>query len=101
MTKYLLPLACVGAVFAASVFAQNTTPDTAQPVSASTIAPAPIAPATSINADLRAGTPVSFAMMEEVTTKKKAAKVGQRLQLEVAAPIEVNGVVIIPAGTPA
>ncbi|MAC11695.1 MAG: hypothetical protein CMN74_05615 [Sphingorhabdus sp.] len=39
--------------------------------------------------------------MEEVTTKKKAAKVGQRFQLEVASPVEVNGAVVIPAGTPA
>lgn len=39
--------------------------------------------------------------MEEITTQKKAAKVGQRFLLEVAAPVEVNGVVVIPAGTPA
>ncbi len=39
--------------------------------------------------------------MEEITTKKKAAKVGQRFMLEVAAPVEVNGVVVVPAGTPA
>jgi len=40
-------------------------------------------------------------MAEEITTKKKLAKVGQRFQLEVSAPIEVNGVVVIPAGSPA
>ncbi|PHR18685.1 MAG: hypothetical protein COA41_09630 [Sphingopyxis sp.] len=39
--------------------------------------------------------------MEEITTKKKAAKVGQRFMLEVSAPVEVNGVTVIPAGTPA
>ena len=53
------------------------------------------------NAVLRAGTPVSLSMMEEITTKKKAAKVGQRFMLEVAAPVEVNGVTVVPAGTPA
>lgn len=40
-------------------------------------------------------------VLEEVTTKKKAAKVGQRFMLEVAAPMEVDGVTVIPAGTPA
>jgi hypothetical protein len=39
--------------------------------------------------------------MEEITTEKKAAKVGQRFMLEVAAPVEINGAVVIPAGTPA
>lgn len=63
---------------------------------------APIAPATSTaNAVLRAGTPVQFRLMEEITTEKKAARVGQRFMLEVTAPVEVNGVVVIPAGTPA
>lgn len=53
------------------------------------------------NAVLRAGTPVALKMMELVTTKEKAAKVGQRIQLEVAAPVEINGVTVIAAGTPA
>jgi hypothetical protein len=39
--------------------------------------------------------------MEEVSTQKKSARVGQRFQLEVTAPVEVNGVEVIPAGTPA
>jgi hypothetical protein len=62
---------------------------------------APIAAAPTGNAILRAGTPVSLRLLEEVTTKKKAAKVGQRITLEVAAPVEMNGIVVIPAGTPA
>ena len=80
------------------------------PVMAQTVAPvqavaapaamivAPVAPA---NAVLRAGTPVSLKLLEEVTTKNKAARVGQRINLEVAAPVEVEGQVVIPAGTPA
>ncbi|TXC67827.1 hypothetical protein FSZ31_12065 [Sphingorhabdus soli] len=40
-------------------------------------------------------------MAEEVTTKKKVAKVGQRFQLTVTAPVEVNGVTVIPTGSPA
>jgi hypothetical protein len=53
------------------------------------------------NAVLRSGTPVSLRLLEEVTTKNKAARVGQRINMEVAAPVEVNGVTVIPAGTPA
>lgn len=53
------------------------------------------------NAVLRAGTPISLRMLEEVTTKEKQARVGQRFRMEVASPIEYNGVVVIPAGSPA
>ena len=49
-----------------------------------------LAPVTATNAVLRAGTPVSFKMLEEVTTKDKAARVGQRINLEVSAPIEID-----------
>lgn len=75
-------------------------PAVAQNQSASTET-APIAAAPTTNAVLRAGTPIQLRLMEEVTTKKKAARVGQRFQLEVAAPVEVNGAVVIPSGTPA
>lgn len=49
---------------------------------------------------LRAGTEVPLVTREELTTEKKQLRVGQRLQLEVASNVEMNGVVIIPAGTP-
>lgn len=76
--------------------------ETAQPVAAPvTAASTPIAETPTNNAILRAGTPVALRLMEEITTKKKSAKVGQRFMLEVAAPVEVNGVQVIPAGTPA
>lgn len=65
-------------------------------------APAPvITQAPTTNAVLRAGTPVALRMMEEITTKKKAARVGQRFMMEVAEPVVVNSVTVIPAGTPA
>ena len=64
-------------------------------------ASAPITEILGPNAVLRAGTPIQLRMMEEVTTKKKVARVGQRCQLEVMAPVEVNGVEVIPAGSPA
>lgn len=84
----------VGALFALAV--PVATAQTIQP------AVAPIAPAQpTAAAVLRAGTPVSFKLLEEVTTKDKAARVGQRINLEVSASVEVNGVTVIPAGTPA
>lgn len=50
---------------------------------------------------LRASTEVQLITREELTTKKKKLRVGQRIQLEVAANVEANGVIVIPAGTPA
>lgn len=64
-------------------------------------APQAIAPVATTNAVLRAGTSVQLRLMEEITTQKKAARVGQRFLMEVAAPVEVNGVEVITAGTPA
>ena len=50
---------------------------------------------------LRSGTEVPLVTREELTTEKKKLRVGQRFQLEVASNVEANGVVVIPAGTPA
>lgn len=73
----------------------------ASPVLAQDAAPEPVPAVATTNAVLRAGTPLQLRMMEEITTQKKAAKVGQRFMMEVAAPVEINGVVVVPAGTPA
>ena len=62
---------------------------------------APIAEISTENAVLRAGTPVALRLLEEITTKHKSARVGQRFALEVADVVEVNGVQVIPVGTPA
>jgi len=74
--------------------AQVETP-TAAVVSGAVIAPA------SVESVLRAGTEVPLLTREELTTKKKKLRVGQRFQMEVSSNIEQNGVVVIPAGTPA
>lgn len=50
---------------------------------------------------LRAGTEIPLLTREELTTKKKRLRVGQRIQMEVAANVEANGVTVVPAGTPA
>lgn len=80
------------------------------PISAQTVA-SPIAPAAPVQTVaviaptqqenvLRAGTEIPMVTREELTTKKKKVKSGQRVQLAVATDITQNGVVIIPAGTP-
>lgn len=49
---------------------------------------------------LRAGAPVAVALSEFLTTKGKRLKVGQRVQLEVAQDVLLNGRVAIPARSP-
>lgn len=49
---------------------------------------------------LRAGAPVPVALNEALSTKGKALKVGQRVQLEVAQDVMLNGRVVIPARSP-
>jgi hypothetical protein len=50
---------------------------------------------------VRVGTPISLKLTEEVTTKEKRARVGQRINLEVAEALMVSGHEVIPDGTPA
>jgi hypothetical protein len=49
---------------------------------------------------LRAGAPVPVALSEFLTTKGKHLKVGQRVQLEVAQDVMLDGRVVIPARSP-
>lgn len=60
---------------------------------------APIAPAGA--AILRSGTEVPLRLSEALTTKGKQLRVGQRFHMEVAEAVVVNGVTVIPAGSPA
>lgn len=50
---------------------------------------------------VRAGTPVAIRFAETITTKDKQARINDRVRLEVAEPVVVNGVTVIPAGSPA
>lgn len=61
----------------------------------------PIAAPVTTGAVLRTGTEVPLKLSEMLTTKGKVLKAGQRVHLEVAEPVLVNGVVVIPAGSPA
>lgn len=68
-----------------------------------TAGPGPVAiiqPAATDNI-LRAGTEIPLITREELTTKKKQLRVGQRIQMEVSANVTHGGMTIIPAGTPA
>ena len=61
----------------------------------------PIAAPTTNNAVLRTGTEVALRLDEELTTKHKQVRVGQRFHMSVAEPVMVNGVTVVPVGTPA
>lgn len=67
----------------------------------SVIAPAPIAAPATNNAMLRVGTEVPLRLLEELTTGGKKLRVGQRFRMETSAPVLVQGVIVIPAGSPA
>jgi hypothetical protein len=49
---------------------------------------------------LRAGAPIPVVLSQFLTTKGKGLKVGQRVQLEVAQDVLLNGRVVIPARSP-
>lgn len=69
----------------------------AQPASAT----APIAVTPTTNAVLRVGTEVPLRLLEELTTKGKRLRVGNRFRLETSEPVMVQGVTVIPVGSPA
>ncbi|SEJ86127.1 hypothetical protein SAMN05428950_10412 [Sphingomonas sp. OV641] len=66
----------------------------------SAAAQAVVMPAASPNV-LRAGTPVALRLIEGLTTREKNARINDRVRLEVAEAVAVNGAVIIPVGSPA
>jgi hypothetical protein len=103
--KHLLNAAALGlTLFAGGAFAQSANPPAMPAVPAAPAAPvAPAAVIVSVPGQaniLRAGTEVPLLMREELTTKKKKLRVGQRFQMEVGASVIANGVTVIPAGTP-
>lgn len=65
------------------------------------IAPSPIAATSTSSAMLRVGTEVPLRLLEELTTGGKKLRVGQRFRMETSAPVMVQGVVVIPTGSPA
>lgn len=93
----LMGCAVIGALYALApgAYAQEA----AQPAPAGVIAPVPgISPQ---NAVLRVGTEVPLKLLEELTTKGKKLRLGQRFHLETAENVMFQGTVVIPAGSPA
>jgi hypothetical protein len=64
-------------------------------------AAAPIAAQPTTNAILRVGTVVPLRLTDELTTKGKKLRVGDRFHLETSEPVMVQGVNVIPVGSPA
>jgi len=79
---------CAGAVALAILFAS------ASPAQQTLVLGAQAGPV------LRIGTEVPVRTRTELTTEKKALRVGQRFEIETAEPVMVNGHVAIPVGTP-
>jgi hypothetical protein len=50
---------------------------------------------------LRSGTQVQLRLLETLTTKNEVLRAGQRVRLEVAETLAVDGVTLVPVGTPA
>lgn len=61
----------------------------------------PVQPIAATHAVLRVGTEVPVRLLEELTTKGKKLRVGHRFRLETSEPVMVQGVVVIPVGSPA
>ncbi|HEY7807702.1 MAG TPA: hypothetical protein VIC34_10940 [Croceibacterium sp.] len=64
-------------------------------------APLQVAAPVTGNAVLRTGTDVPLRLLDDLTTKEKKLQVGARFHLETTEPIAVQGVTVIPSGTPA
>lgn len=87
---------------ATSVAAQTAEPATV-PVPASLPAAPQTAMIVSTSTDnvLRVGTPIALKVSEGLTTEGKKLRAGARFNLETAEAITLNGMTVIPAGSPA
>jgi len=100
MKRNYIGLGLLSIAISGTAMAQAVAPAPTAPVAPQTAATAMILPAPA-DSVIHVGTPISLKLTEEVTTKEKQARVGQRLNLEVAEALLVAGHVVIPAGTPA
>lgn len=86
---------------ASTVHAEDKAKVVSQPVATITAAPLVVESgpdaATRI---LRGGAQIRVSFLHEITTEDKASKVGDRPRMEVAENIVVDGVTVIPKGTP-
>ena len=94
-------IACAALCCAAPVAAVQSPVATPVPSAVFVAQPAPIQSPATTNAVLRVGTEVPVRLLEELTTKGKKLRVGHRFRLETSEPVMVQGVVVIPVGSPA
>jgi hypothetical protein len=87
----------LGGIAAAAMLSAGPVLAQATPQPAALVVAAPTASA----AVLRTGTEVPLRLLEQLTTKEKQLRAGTRFHLETAEPLLVQGVTVIPAGTPA
>ena len=86
---------------AVPVHANDKVTAIAQPATTITVAPLVSEPgASSASRVLRGGAQVRVTFLHEITTEDKASKVGDRPRMEVAENVVVDGVTVIPKGTP-
>lgn len=97
MNKLTGGLAALAVLMATPGFAQTIAAE-AMPLETP---PAPLVVAPAAAPVLRSGTPVSVRLLQELTTERKRARVGDRFRLETVDPVIVDGVTVIPAGSPA
>lgn len=98
MKKLIL---CGLLVSATAVYADDQATIVSQPTS--TITAAPLASESASDTAtrvLRGGAQVRVSFLHEITTEDKASKVGDRPRLEVAENIVVDGITVVPKGTP-
>ncbi len=83
------------------VHANDQAAPVAQPTSTITAAPLVSEPGPdAASRILRGGAQVRVRFLHEITTEDKASKVGDRPRMEVAENVTVDGVTVIPQGTP-
>jgi hypothetical protein len=99
MKLYLL--AGAAALASTGAFAQNVPAPAAMGPMAAQPMTAPIAAPVTSSAMLRTGTELPLKLAEELTTKGKKLRVGHRFRMTTAEPVLVQGVAVIPAGSPA
>lgn len=88
-------------VSATAVHAEDQATIVSQPTSTITAAPLASEPGSdTATRVLRGGAQVRVSFLHEITTEDKASKVGDRPRLEVAENIVVDGITVVPKGTP-
>lgn len=97
MTVSLIALAALAA--AQPITTYHPTPQTAAVAPVAT--PTPIIAPVTTNAVLRVGTVVPLRLSQTLTTGGKKLRVGDRFNLETSEPVMVQGVTVIPVGSPA